>query len=80
MEALKTHFTEQFRDPKKEVHIEEKWWERLPKIPNELKEGLEKDITVNEITLALFKDMRLRKSPGNDELTCAFYRAFWNEI
>ena len=80
MNTLECHFKKQFSDANPNVEVEDEWWKGLPKISDELQASLEKDITNNEITTVLFKDMATRKSPGNDGLTCGFYRAFWKDI
>ena len=80
MSTLEHHFKNQFSDAKPNIEVQEEWWQGLPKISEQLSNKLEEDITHNEIATVLFKDMATRKSPGNDGLTCAFYRAFWKDI
>ena len=46
----------------------------------QLKETIDKDITMNDITTALYKLMKEGKSPGNDGLTVCFYRKMWKDI
>ena len=51
----------------------------IPKIPLDLKEKLDKKITVTEISMAL-KDMPLHKSPGCDGLPADFYKVFYLKL
>ena len=52
----------------------------MNKLPEGARESLDGDLTVNEISNALFKHSKVGKSPGNDGLTVEFYRTFWKEL
>ena len=49
------------------------------KIPTDLKNNLNEDLNVNEITNCL-KMMRNNKSPGPDGIVAEFYKCFWVDI
>ena len=52
---------------------------KLPSISEEIREQLEKDIDVNEISAAL-KDLQNSKAPGTDGLQADFYKIFWHKL
>ena len=80
MQAIEGHFKHVFTDKEKNAHIPEGWWNGLEKLPEDMSKELDSEVTLNEITTALFKLMKEGKSPGNDGLTVAFYRGFWPSI
>ena len=80
MDELENHFKRVFEDPEKEKEIPARWYDGIKKIPEDLKEKLDENIKLNDLTTVLFKFMVEGKSPGNDGLTTSFYRAFWAEI
>ena len=47
----------------------------FPHLPNEIRESLEEDITMNEINVAL-KDLDNAKTPSTDGLPADFYKVF----
>lgn len=51
----------------------------LPKLQDEIKEGLERPISAKEITEAI-EDLGKGKAPGPDGLGAAFYKTFKAEI
>ena len=51
----------------------------IPQLPEEIKMGLENEITVEELGKALF-EMPNNKSPGTDGLPAEFYKIFWLKI
>ena len=51
----------------------------IPSITDEQKESCEKEITIKELSESL-ADMSSGKSPGNDGLTCDFYKVFWTDL
>ena len=80
MTALHSHFKRTFQDDKKYDEVDSRWWEKVPKINDELKESLDRPITRNDLTMALFKNMSPSKAPGNDGLTVKFMRKFWLQL
>ena len=80
MSALHSHFKRTFQDDNKTCEVDSSWWEFLPKINDELKESLDRSITLNDLTTVLFKNMSPSKSPGNDGLTVKFLRKFWPQL
>ena len=57
-------------------------WKALEdrKLPRELAESMEGDLTLDELTLSLFQHMNLSSSPGIDRFTVAYLRVFWNSM
>ena len=80
MNALHNHFKRTFQEPNKNCDVDNNWWTTLPKIDDELKESLDKPITLNDLTRVLFQDMAPCKAPGNDGLTVRFMRKFWLQL
>ena len=62
---------------KREIMTE--FLEELPQLPENQKELLEQPISLLECKEALFS-MTDGKAPGEDGLTAAFYKTFWNEL
>ena len=80
MMPLQMHFKQTFEDKAKICNVEDTWWETVPRISEELKEGLDQPITMNDLTRSLFKNMSPSKAPGNDGLTVKFMRKFWLQL
>ena len=80
MDEIEKHFKATFADKDKNKDTPEDWFEGLKRVPEEVSEKLDKPVTLNDITNALFKLVSEGKSPGNDGLTTTFCRAFWSEI
>ena len=57
-------------------------WKALEKrkLSKELADSMEGDLTLNELTEALFKHMNPLSSPGIDGFTVAYLRVFWNSM
>ena len=51
----------------------------LPSLTNEQKDFCEIELGGKQLCNAL-KSMPNNKTPGNDELSKEFYKAFWNEL
>ena len=51
----------------------------LPQIPNEVREDLESEITMTEVSRAL-QDLDNSKSPSTDGLPAKFYKCFWFKL
>ena len=51
----------------------------LPSLSEADKTFLDKDVTEEELFLSL-SEMKNDKSPGNDGLTCEFYKHFWDKV
>ena len=81
MDAIYSHFKTEFQD---KVWDESDWesWNggNLPQVSKSIQESNEKEITLNELTVMVFKGMIAGKSPGDDGLSVAFYRAFWGRL
>ena len=77
MKAIHTHFKRTFQDKEKICNVDDTWWETVPTISDELKETLDRPVTLNDLTVALFKNMSPSKAPGNDGLSVKFLRKFW---
>ena len=80
MKALQTHFKRTFQDEHKTCDVDNAWWNEVPKINEELRESLDRPITMNDLTMSLFKSMSANKAPGNDGLTVRFMRKFWLQL
>ena len=78
MTALHNHYQKLFQEPIPNRRIEQSWWGTVPRLEDELKEDLDRPITLNDITTELFNKMSPSKAPGNDGLTVLFYRKFWH--
>ena len=57
MNALHKHFKRTFQELNKNCDVDNSWWETLPRIDEELKESLDKPITLNDLTRVLFQEM-----------------------
>jgi hypothetical protein len=55
MSELKSHLKNKFAEPQASSFVDPKWWEDLPKIETSLREKLDSDPTLNEITRMLSK-------------------------
>ena len=51
----------------------------LPKLTKEQNKQCEDELTENGVKDAL-QNIICNKTPGNDRLTCEFYKAFWSEL
>jgi hypothetical protein len=51
----------EFAEPQATSFVDPKWWEDLPKIDPNLRDKLDSDPTLNEITRVLFKRARMAK-------------------
>ena len=80
MKAIEKHYKATFSDKEKNVPVPESWWQGLNKIPQELSNDLDAEVTRNDIAHTLFKRMQGKKAPGNDGLTVSFYQVFWTNI
>ena len=58
MQAIEKHFTSIFTDKEKNAHVPNKWWTGLETLPTDMSKELDSDVTLNEITMALFKLMK----------------------
>jgi hypothetical protein len=54
--------------------VDPKWWEDLPQIDSNLRDKLDSDPTLNEITRVLFKESKDGKTPGDDGLKNRYYK------
>jgi hypothetical protein len=52
----------------------------LPKIDPDLRDKLDSDPTLNEITIILFKESKDGKAPGDDGLTNKYFKTFWKQL
>jgi hypothetical protein len=52
----------------------------LPKIDSDLRDKLDSNPTLNEITRILFKESKDGKAPGDDGLTNKYYKTFWKQL
>ena len=80
MTALEDHFKNEFKETNIGGKPDDSWFSGLPTISDSLKEDLEKPICINDLTHALFKELKPSKSPGSDGLTVMFYRSFWAQL
>jgi hypothetical protein len=67
-------------DIEPKVHVKEKWWDGLQRIDDTTKNKLDNPITLNELTIVLFKETAPNKSPGSDGITVLFLRKFWKTL
>jgi hypothetical protein len=58
MSELESHFKNEFAEPQATSYADPKWWEDLPKIDSDLRNKLDSDPTLNEITRILFKESK----------------------
>jgi hypothetical protein len=80
MLELKSHFKNEFAEPQATSFVDPKWWEYLPKIDSNLRDKLDSDPTLNEITRVLFKESKDGKAPGYDGLTNKYSKTFWKQL
>jgi hypothetical protein len=80
MLELESHFMNEFAEPQATSFVDLKWWEDLPKIDSNLRDKLDSDPTLNEITRILFKDSKDGKAPGDDELANRYNTTFWKQL
>jgi hypothetical protein len=80
MSELESHFKNEFAEPQATSYADPKWWEDLPKIDSDLRNKLDSDPTLNEITRILFKESKDGKAPGDDGLTNKYYKTFWKQL
>jgi hypothetical protein len=52
----------------------------LVKIDSNLRDKLDSDPSLNEITRVLFKECKDGKAPGDDGLTNKYYKTFWKQL
>jgi hypothetical protein len=76
MSELESHFKNEFAEPQATSFVDPKWWEDLPQIDSNLRDKLDSDPTLNEITRVLFKESKDGKAPGDDGLTNRYYKTF----
>jgi hypothetical protein len=50
MSELESHFKNEFAEPQATSFVDPKWWEDLPQIDSNLRDKLDSDPTLNEIT------------------------------
>jgi hypothetical protein len=80
MSELESHLKNEFAEPQATSFVDPKWWEDLPKIDSNLRDKLDSDPTLNEITRVLFKESKAGKAPGDDGLTNKYYKTFWKQL
>ena len=80
MGEIENHFKNVFADKEKDKETPSSWYDGIKQIPEDVSKSLDENVTLNDITTALYKFMKEGKSPGNDGLTTSFYRAFWASI
>jgi hypothetical protein len=80
MSELESHFMNKFSEPQATSFADPKWSEDLPKIEKNLRDKLDSDPTLNEITRILFKDSKDGKAPGDNGLTNKYYKTFWKQL
>jgi hypothetical protein len=52
----------------------------LPKIDSNLRDKLDSNPTLNEITRVLFKESKDSKAPGDNGLTNKYNNTFWKQL
>jgi hypothetical protein len=80
MSELESHFKNEFAEPQATSFVDPKWWEDLPKIETNLRDKLDSNPTLNEITIILIKESKDGKAPGDDGLTNKYYKTFWKQL
>jgi hypothetical protein len=81
MTALEAHFKKTFQktaDP--EPRLGDEWFNGIKQITDDTKNQLDRKVTRNDITTAIFKHMGAGKSPGADGLSVEFYQKFWCKL
>jgi hypothetical protein len=61
MSELESHFKNEFAEPQANSFVDPKWWEDLPQIDSNLRDKLDSDPTLNEITRVYLKKAKLAK-------------------
>jgi hypothetical protein len=80
MSELESHFQNKFAEPQATSFVDPKWWEDLPKIDPDLRDKLDSDPKLNEITIILFKESKDGKAQGGNGLTNKYYKTFWKQL
>jgi exonuclease III len=80
MDALETHYSNEFNEQYPDVDVDESWWDGVAKISDDEKCDLDKPITLGTLGSVLYKDMSEGKSPGSDGLSVRFYMKFWQKL
>jgi hypothetical protein len=80
MSELESQFKTEFAEPQATSFGDPKWWEDLPKIDSNLRDKLDSDPTLNEITRVVFKESKDGKAPDKNGLTNRYYITFWKQL